>query len=81
MTGALFDVADEMRGVFVRVMVADAVEAHLIMTARTAHLVAMHDAAGAFTEGGVALRAAHANFHVLNGIMHDTSPANRCDTV
>ena len=79
MAGVFFDVMDETRDVLVRVVVPDAVEAHLMVTARAADIVAMHDALDAFAEDGAALRAAYAHFHVFNGIMHDTSPASRHD--
>jgi hypothetical protein len=81
MAGVLFDVVDETRDVLVRVMVPDAMEAHLMLTARAADGVAMHDALNAFAEDGAALRAAHAYFHIVNGIMHDTSPASRHNVV
>src|SRR5882724_11547793 len=65
MAGALFHVMDVARDVLVIVMMADAVEPHLIMAARTDDTVAVDDPADALVKRCAAFRATYADFQVI----------------
>lgn len=73
MTGALFDMMNEVRHALMRVVMTDAVEIHFLVAARTHDAVAADDALRPFVKNGVALRAAHPDFQQLDGIGHDTA--------
>lgn len=70
MAGALFHVMDVARDVLVIVMMADPVEPHLIVAARTDDTVAVDDPADALVKGRAAFRATYADFQVIDGIVH-----------
>lgn len=52
-------------------------EAHFFVTARAYGAVAAYDAPNAFVEDGAAISAPHADFHVVDGIVHGAGPADR----
>jgi hypothetical protein len=68
--GALFDVTDEVRGVFVLMVMVDAAEVHRVPAARAADAVAVDNAVGAFVENAVTFGTAHPYLHVLDWIVH-----------
>jgi precorrin isomerase len=77
--GSLFDAMYEACHIFVDVMMVNAAEVHRFVAARTDDAITMHDAANAFAECGATFRAANADFHVVDGIVHDTGPAEPVD--
>jgi len=74
MAGALFHVMDIARDVLVIVMMADPVEPHLIVAAGTDDAVAVDDPADALVKRHAAFRATHADFQVIDGIVHRLAP-------
>lgn len=76
-TRSLFDAMDEACDVFTCMMMIDTAEAHLLVTARAYDAVAVHDAANALVEGGAAIATPHTDLHFVDGIVHDTGPADR----
>jgi hypothetical protein len=70
MAGALFHVMDVARDVLVIVMMADPVEPHLIVAARTDDPVAVDDPADALVKRRAAFRATYPDFQVIDGIVH-----------
>jgi hypothetical protein len=80
MAGALLHMMDISRHIFVVAVVADAMEMHFVVAARAHDAVAMRDAADALMERRAALRAAHANFQIVDGIVHEFPPGETCHT-
>lgn len=70
MAGAFFDVMDEARDVFMRVMMADAVKLHILVAAGAGDTVAMDHAPDALVKQGAALRATHPHLDVFDRIAH-----------
>ena len=68
--GARLDMMNISLNVLMLMVVPDAVKVHFIVAAGAAHPVAMDDAADALAEGRATFRAAHADFHVIDGIVH-----------
>jgi hypothetical protein len=68
--GALFHVMDVAPDVLVIVMMSDPVEPHLIVAAWTGDTVAVDDPADALVKRRAAFRAAHADFQVIDRIVH-----------
>ena len=56
--------------VLMLMVVPNTVKVHFVVAAGAAHPVAMDDAADALAEGRPTFRAAHADFHVIDGIVH-----------
>jgi hypothetical protein len=81
MAGALFHVMDVARDILVIVMMSDPVEPHLIVATRTGDTVAVGDPADAFMKRRAAFRATHADFHVIDGIVHRSAPEESCQGV
>jgi hypothetical protein len=78
MAGAFFHVMDVARDVLVIVMMSDPVEPHLIVATRTGDTVAVGDPADARVKRRAAFRATHADFQVIDGIVHRFAPGKPC---
>src|SRR4051794_16797047 len=72
--GAFFHMVDVALDVFVTVMMSDAVEPHLVATARAGNPVAMRDAADAFMKCRATFGAAYPDFQVVGGVVHRSAP-------
>ena len=68
--GAGLDMMNVGLDVLMLMVVPDTVKVHFVVAARAAHPVAMDDAADALAEGRPAFRTAHADFHVIDRIVH-----------
>jgi hypothetical protein len=79
MAGSLFDAMYEARDVFVDVVMIDSAEMHRLVAAGTDDTITMHNPANTLAERGAAFRAADADFHIVDGIVHDTGPAEPAD--
>lgn len=67
---------NESRNVFVDVMMIDAAETCCLLAAGTNDAISMHDAPDALAEYETALRASHADFHVIDRVAHDLCPCS-----
>jgi hypothetical protein len=73
--GALFNPMDEAGNVFVGVMMIDAAEMHGLLAAGADHAIAVNDAPNALAKHEAAFRTPHADFHVIDGVVHDIGPS------
>jgi hypothetical protein len=62
-------------------MMSDPVEPHLIVATRTGDAVAVGDPADALVKRRAAFRATHADFQVIDGIVHRLAPGKPCQGV
>jgi hypothetical protein len=76
-TGSLFDAVYEARDVFVGMVMIDAAEMHCLVAARADDTIAMHNAPNTLAECRATFLAPHTDFHVVDGVVHDTGPAQR----